>query len=160
MKEFVSACEQHCNALVTLRTGRTGRSNVYLWNGVEGLLLEHGRNFAASPLPKGIKRGRMGQCYGNAGKLVMWRSDLFYCEGYAVSNGLPIPLPHGWACTKDGTLIDPTWKDGREYFGVVFKRKWFMRRARDTGYYGILFEDYVDNWLTVRTPEKHWNQKI
>lgn len=93
-------------------------------------------------LPKGARRGKMGNCYCNATRLAD-RYDLIYCEGYAVSVNVPyLPLLHGW-CLHPETLevIDPTWKDGSGYYGVAYTHGWVRKVALDTLVFGI-----IDNW--------------
>jgi len=94
------------------------------------------------PLPDKARHGKMGECYHNSTHLAI-DHGLIYCEGYAVSGHVPcLPLLHGW-CLNPKTLevIDPTWKDGRDYYGVAFTPSWVRKVALSTKYYGI-----IDNW--------------
>lgn len=161
----ISSCEAFCTAIAEIRKQALERSRQklkpHLWCGPEGLLVAHGRTFTPSPLPKGYRMGPMGQCYANAGRVASASDDVFYCEGYAVKSGkIPLPLAHGWCCDRAGRVIDPTWDDAVEYFGVVFKRRYLVRRIFETEKWGILFEDWEDNWRTLRTPAKVWKQEV
>lgn len=63
--------------------------------------------------------GAMGDCYKNATKLAQeknWR----YVEGYAITEGLPIPLLYAWCLDENGNVSDPTWADGVTYYGIIF----------------------------------------
>lgn len=83
------------------------------------ILSAHGKNM---PVRSNPLNGTMalGQCYQNAYRLMDNRS-MTYCEGYAAIKGLGIPIAHAWVVDSDGFVIDPTWKDGTEYFGVRFE---------------------------------------
>lgn len=168
MKESIdlSSCKVFCTLIAEMRKQSLlkGRQKLkpHLWCGPEGLLVAHGREFTpARGLPNGYKMGPMGQCYANAGRLAASLDDVFYCEGYAVKSGtIPLPLAHGWCCDRAGRVIDPTWDDGVEYFGAVFKRRYLLNRTLETGIWGLLFEDWNNNWRTLRTPAKVWKQEV
>lgn len=53
--------------------------------------------------------GTLGECYRNAANLALWRGDLHYVEGVALSGGLPLPIGHAWVEDDDGNVIDNTW---------------------------------------------------
>lgn len=160
----LSSCKMFCESIASLREESLLRSRQtikpYLWCGPEGLLVAHGRAFTPSAPPKGYRMGPMGQCYANAGRLASSMDDLFYCEGYALKDGIPMPLAHGWCCDKDGRVFDPTWRLVSEYFGVAFKREYFRTRMFETKTWGILFEDWQHDWQTLRTPAKIWKQEV
>lgn len=66
--------------------------------------------------------GPMGECFRNAAWLSR-TSKLHYVEGYAVASArLSLPLPHAWCVDDEGRVYDPTWAEGRAYYGVVFDR--------------------------------------
>ena len=113
---------------------------------MEGWVLEHGMSFIVGPdsFPGG---GKKKECYSNALHLATERPDLIYCEGYAF--GRVFPVMHAWCCTKKGEVVDPTWDDGKDYFGVPFDRKFVWKTVTDRGYYGVI-DDWQNGWPLVR----------
>ena len=100
-----------------------GAKSEYRFGSYYELVLKYGQHFKPQPLPKHIRRGKMGDCYMNAfrisGPPKFGGKGLIYCEGYATS-GLAV-IEHAWCVDpKTGCVIDPTWTDGTEYFGVPF----------------------------------------
>lgn len=62
---------------------------------------------------------------------------MFYCEGFAVPPDL-FPIEHAWLVDSNGCVIDPTWKDGTDYFGVVLRKDFVLNHMLKTKKYGIL----------------------
>ncbi len=96
--------------------------------GFEDLILTNGRFFEPTPLPKGLPKGEIKDCFRNA-FLLAHEHDLTYVEGYA--RGI-IPVHHAWNVDKNGKVVDNTWCGtdskpslrrnpvlGEEYFGVA-----------------------------------------
>lgn len=84
------------------------------------LLARYGRAFehiAEFPFRRGA---RGGDCFENAYQLAIARG-LHYCEGYAVSGALVVPLAHAWCVDDGGSVYDPTWADGGHYFGAQIR---------------------------------------
>lgn len=84
-------------------------------------LNDFGREF--TNIGKAETLGEKGNCYQNALTLATLGKPkgYLYCEGYAVSASLRIPLEHAWVAEeKTGLVIDPTWEDGVDYYGVAF----------------------------------------
>ncbi len=99
------------------------------------LVLAEGRFMGTrSPLSEEYPRGRKRECFKNAYELTA-RNLLGYCEGFAMG---VIPVLHAWVVDRDGNVIDPTWADGAEYFGIEFKRDDVIRVALKTEYYGMM----------------------
>lgn len=96
------------------------------YNSFEELILDCGVEMSYAPLPNNIDRGSPKNCYYNCFELLREHPDLTYCEGYAMSEDLPLPLFHAWLIDEDGNVIDPTWKSGDAYFGVPFNTEWFI----------------------------------
>ena len=73
-----------------------------------------------APLIGNVHPFRVGQCYMNAGKLVLARKALKFCEGVA---GGPWPMAHAWV-SFEGRAIDVTWplswKNGRSQKSARF----------------------------------------
>ena len=91
------------------------------WNFIspDELILTHGRSFTIAPLPKGIRYGRLGECFKNASRLALYHNDLTYCEGYAM--GI-IPVLHAFCIDAKGNVVDNTWRDGRSISGCRSNR--------------------------------------
>jgi len=80
--------------------------------------------------------------------------DLLYCEGLAIfqsPNGF-IPIAHGFCCSRDGVVIDPTMPkyqgDTRVvYKGVPLKKDYVAAMAATTGFIGVL-DGYPDGAMS------------
>jgi hypothetical protein len=113
-------------------------------------LLKHGEFFRPpthNSMPEGINRGEMKQCYSNAALYANDDKGWYYTEGYAISDSLQIPIEHAWITTKDGQVIDPTWKTdfgGMAYYGIRMKSEFVWDTLARTRYYGIYSNDYLD----------------
>lgn len=73
---------------------------------MEELLVE-----LVNPEPRG--------CFLNSAKALFYVDDCLYCEGYACSKELPIPIEHAWLEHEDGTIIDITWPNNGDTFFYV-----------------------------------------
>lgn len=115
------------------------------------LVLKYGQHFKPQPLPKHIRRGKMGDCYMNAfrisGPPKFAGQGLIYCEGYATSG--PFVIEHAWCVDpKTGCVIDPTWANGTEYFGVPFDFTFVCKTIARKGTSGVFWDR--DNPLLKR----------
>lgn len=123
---------------------------------VEAFLLEYGEEFEANPTPEWVEPMTPKMCFMNCHTLASeWYggllgddiAELFYCEGYVYSSGLPIPIHHAWLIDANGTLIEPTLPDRTAeeeitYFGVKVPDFDALERVLDeTGTYSILFKE-------------------
>lgn len=124
-------------------------------------LLEHGRYYTPAPLPAGMRRGVVKQCYANSQKAVVravsaGRKPLTYVEGFACSGGLSVALPmqHGWLADEDGNVVDPTWELPAQsaYFGVAFETDYVMSRSALYRNYDSLLDDRRDGWSLLNDP--------
>ena len=90
--------------------------------------------------PSGIRRGPVGRCFENSARLAQNRPDLTYCEGYAASSRIGIPIHHAWVIDSAGTVIDITWADPEScsYLGIPFAAADLSRHMLKTGVYGLL----------------------
>lgn len=114
------------------------------------LLHKHGRMMPVSPEHAGnAYMGQPKECYSNSARVVMGvyddpPHDLYYCEGYAATAALGLPIEHAWLCDGQGRVIDPTWPEsGGEYFGVTFTREFVMDCVCKTEHYGLLCNLYM-----------------
>ncbi|HZQ47943.1 MAG TPA: hypothetical protein VFC07_13075 [Verrucomicrobiae bacterium] len=128
-----------------------------LFTSIEGLLTEQGRAFPFAPFPAELKHffGKMGRCYENATRLALSGMELIYCEGYALNQGLPIPLMHGFCITPEGAVVDPTWKDGTEYFGVAISKTFLFQTMNQREMYGVL-DDWENNYPVLSLEPERW----
>ena len=112
----------------------------YKYSSSEDLVLKQGKFFTPEKRPENIELGPKKECFANASKLALERSDLTYVEGYAMINDrLPLPIAHAWCVDKKGRVIDNTWeKPGVSYFGVPFKTNYLAKKLSETSVYGIL----------------------
>jgi hypothetical protein len=97
------------------------------------------------------------ECFTNAYQIAMRYPDRYwYTEGYAQYSFLAVN--HAWLTEKrTGRIIDPTWvslesKDGPTpiYAGIRFSLELLTRRTLQTGYMGILTEDWQVNAAALR----------
>lgn len=106
-------------------------------------LLDHGKEFEVTSTTFSHKKGVQKECFRNAALLAMENRELRYVEGYATavirSKGevLTLPLPHAWVIDENNHVIDTTWKDGIDYFGVPIETQLLMRVLVETEMYGI-----------------------
>lgn len=111
-------------------------------NNLYAKVLAHGRPFKTDtrPRPKGILKMRNKECFSNASRLAhQMYSDLIYCEGYALTEGIPVAIHHAWVVGPNGIVIDPTWKTvGTEYFGIPFDEEYHLKSMGASGYYSII----------------------
>lgn len=111
-------------------------------------LRRHGQFFNPQPLPKGIGRGTIKHCYGNAYRMLTRhgrRLGLSYAEGYATTTTSNLHL-HAWAIDKQGKVYDPTWKVGSAYFGVALRTEFVMREIKKRETSGDLYFGFLDDW--------------
>lgn len=129
------------------------------YNTIESFLLKEGRIFKPQPLPSKYRKMPKKNCFGNAFNLVMDNSDLIYVEGYADCK-IGIPVQHAWAVDQEGNVIDPTWDDGLEYFGVPFDRKYIISVILDNNYYGVI-DNYSSHWplITGKHKKSKWSER-
>lgn len=96
---------------------------------------DHGQIFTPTFTHPLVGTARKGECFLNAYKGM--NRQLRYCEGWATSLSLGIAIEHAWLLDKNDQVVDPTWADGKEYFGVAFAELAVYRLTAMTGYHGI-----------------------
>lgn len=73
--------------------------------------------------------------------------EYYHCEGYAIL-GKDACL-HAWLVNKDFEVIDPTWRDGKGYYGVVFKNRYFIHTLS----YGLI-DNPREDYPILRMPNE------
>jgi len=121
--------------------------------GIHELVLVNGKFMPTGPFPKGLRRGKMGECFYNAFRLTMDNPRRFvYVEGYACGK-IPLPLEHGWVWDRKlGKVLDPTWNESTEYYGIPFKWDFVCRTVVDRKRYGVI-DNMEQNFPLLRLPE-------
>lgn len=100
----------------------------------------------SSDLPPDIERGQMGDCYSNALNAALGsRGRYIYVEGYA--NAGFFPMRHAWVVDGNGTVYDPTWPDGEDYYGIPFETQWLLSYISETGFYSVFGYDIAPKGL-------------
>jgi hypothetical protein len=109
----------------------------------------------------GIARGKLGECYStHTIALFSNHESLIYCEGYAVSKKLPIPIAHAWLCDHSGNVVDLTSSPCDEYFGIPFNHKYVRQSCVEIKYYGILENDYRRKRSILKTTPSEFIHQI
>lgn len=109
---------------------------------LHGFILRHGRDFQITK-KSFPKLGKMKQCFMNAYKLADRDHTLTYVEGFA--NGI-IPVHHAWCVDRHDNVVDPTWRDGQDYFGVPFQLRAVVEGILRREAYGSLIDDWEAGW--------------
>src|ERR1035438_7217539 len=62
-----------------------------------------------------------------------------YVEGYAINPWVARhPVAHAWCVDPEGFVVDTTWDEGVDYFGVPFRMEYVRRRADARKDYGLI----------------------
>jgi len=91
--------------------------------GMEAFLLTDGRWYEPGDIVPVGMLDTPKQCFMNCQKSVTDHEAYRYCEGMAMSEGLPMPVHHAWL-TVDDKVLDPTWAKFTKrtiYYGVTLK---------------------------------------
>jgi hypothetical protein len=98
---------------------------------VYSIVLDHGSEYEAAPLPAGIARGVPKQCFQNAIDIAD-DDELVYAEGYMLRPGVPFLIHHAWCVTPAGDVVDPTIEDPETcaYYGIDFQLDWIISLGR------------------------------
>jgi len=85
-----------------------------------GWILKTGKLFTGKgdtkKFPKTFKK-RFKGCYYNAQFMAIENEELKYYEGWGTTEKVGIPVEHAFNVV-DGRVIDISWPDGVEYFGI------------------------------------------
>lgn len=146
--EFVSLLATKLDTKTGVPVPPTGTPIDYLnltigdCGGIASLLYNCGRKFTTINNTEHV--GKLGECFRQATNLYLSnKNEYSYCEGYAISEKLPIPLMHAWCVDKKGNVVDPTWHENTAtiptgYFGIVLNGDFVLETLGITRHYGIL----------------------
>jgi hypothetical protein len=118
-------------------------------------LLDLGDGRPGSKRPQGFRKLRNRQCYQNswhAARIHGWA----YCEGYALSGDIAIPVMHAWNLNRDtGQVIDLTWghPEHAAYWGMIIPDETAMQLMVYHGVYGVLASDWMLDFPLLRYGE-------
>ena len=114
-------------------------------------ILQHGKNFTkrmsnekAKALADkyGVRPKGYHACYYNSQLLTLWsHGKIKYYEGMGLRKGL-IPIEHGWN-VLGSRVIDLTWEDGDEYFGIEIPYSFIQKNILKTGSADQLIQKFV-----------------
>jgi hypothetical protein len=114
---------------------RPHSNNGFKYINIPHFVLELGRPMGdMKPFPKNLTKGKKKECFRNA-MLLAIEKNWTYCEGYALA---VIPTHHAWVLDDDGDVIDPTWDEGVDYYGVEIPMSYALPKVFGRGYYGII----------------------
>ena len=120
------------------------------------LVLRCGRSYNIQPLPAPRTQwSTISQaCYANALHAAM-TCKWVYVEGYAIPRRGRLAIPHAWVTDPCDPAVahDPTWRTGREYFGIPFKLEYVLRLHERTGRPGVL-DAWELGWPLLRGDDR------
>jgi hypothetical protein len=88
-------------------------------------------------------KGKLGFCYREAYRLAESDPIFIYCEGYAASEQLSIPLEHAWCVNRETKEVyDPVWNSkkvrGVAYCGLPLNLDFVNKVVLEVKMYGVL----------------------
>lgn len=98
---------------------------------IYSVVLDHGREYTAAPLPAGIARATPRQCFNNTIDICD-DDELVYVEGYMLRPGVPMLIHHAWCITPADVVVDPTIENPETcaYYGIDFQLDWIIGLGR------------------------------
>lgn len=128
------------------------------------IILKNGLPFLKRIAPSPF-RGKPKSCYQNCTSALWKYPELNCCEGFAISDDVPIAISHAWLVDVKSQVIDPTWSEdalGLTYFGVVFTEDFVTEMATKTKHYGILDNHFVYRYQILQEgfPKGSLNHKF
>ena len=90
--------------------------------------------------------GRPRECFRNAATLALRKPNTYmYVEGYAVNSWVALhTVAHAWCVGSDNLVVDRTWDEGTEYFGVPFRHDYLSRVLKARRDYGLIDNTEMD----------------
>jgi len=142
MKKSESEIIKYLKAVSKLQGKRQPAKDYYKW------IFKNGKLFTEKGDPSKfnkIFKKRFKGCYYNAQMLTLDNKELKYYEGWGVTKMIGFPLDHGFN-VADGKVIDISWPDGIEYFGVEIPADFIRTEMLRTEIAGtILFQWWAKN---------------
>lgn len=88
-------------------------------------------------------KGKLGFCFSAAYRLAESDPIFIYCEGYAASEKLSIPLAHAWCVNREThEVYDPVWNNkkvrGVAYCGLPLNLDFVNKVILEVKMYGVL----------------------
>ena len=101
--------------------------------------------------------GRPRECFRNAATLALRKPDLYvYVEGYAVNRWVAMhTVAHAWCVGSDNFVVDRTWDEGTEYFGVPFRHDYLRGVLKVRRDYGLIDNPEMDFPLVTGAHRVH-----
>jgi hypothetical protein len=86
-----------CEQIIAMKRNM-GNHPSFKYFGIEDFIMKHGQAFKSQPLPDEYKEdlGTKKECFKNAHGLMLDHPGLIYCEGYGLSDRLPLPIHLAW----------------------------------------------------------------
>ena len=101
--------------------------------------------------------GRPRECFRNAAALALRKPAMYmYVEGYAVNRWMAThTVAHAWCIGSDNFVVDATWDEGAEYFGVPFRHDYLRRVLKARRDYGLIDNAEMDFPLVTGAHRVH-----
>lgn len=152
----MNPCEEFLNGFAAMLKNNK-QPEGFRWPSLYHFLAETAKTM---PLPAVLaeRQGLIKECFRNSTEAVMREPDghIAYCEGYAMPDGIPLPMAHAWLLDlKERCVIETTWdKPGVDYFGIAFTRKYTIKATIERKHYGLIDAWESDFPLLRMTPEE------
>jgi hypothetical protein len=117
-----------------------GNASAYPYASQADFILKHGRAFEWRTLPHGVRTGVPRQCFRKAVRLALRKPGFYtYVEGYAINTWVSgHPVAHAWCVDPEHFVVDTTWEEDADYFGVPFRVEYVRRMAGARRDYGLI----------------------
>ena len=118
-------------------------------------ILKNGRSFKFAAVQRGFRMGRPSECA--TPRHFLRKPDMYmYVEGYAVNRWMTMhAVAHAWCIGLDNLVVDPTWDEGAEYFGVPFRHDYLRRVLKARRDYRLIDNAEMDFPLVTGAHRVH-----